>query len=338
MKTYIIPIFIPHLGCKNECVFCNQRAISGNLKPIDEQDVKEIIEKHLEYFKDKENKQVEVAFFGGSFTGIDIEKQIRYLKIVQEYIIDNRVKSIRLSTRPDYIDTEILDNLKKYNVKTIELGIQSLDEEVLKLTKRGHTVKQVIDASNLINSYGFDLGHQVMIGLPESTMQKEKDTVSLSIKLKPKIARLYPTLVIKHTELEEQYNKKNYIPLTLEEAIERTKVLYNMYENNRVNVIRTGLHVTEDLTSDSSYVAGPMHSTFGQMVEASIMLDKVIERLVQVKNDKILITANSKTLNNIIGVNKSNITIIKDKYNKIIYKKIDNKLKYGDFEIKEIME
>lgn len=162
---YTIPIFIPHKGCNNECVFCNQRKISGTQKEVKPEEVDLIISRYLSYFTDKK-KYVEVAFFGGSFTGIDIYLQEEYLRVANKYVLEGKIDGIRLSTRPDYISPKILNLLKKYNVSTIELGVQSLDDEVLKLSKRGHTKLDVIKASRMIKLYGFNLGHQIMIGLP----------------------------------------------------------------------------------------------------------------------------------------------------------------------------
>ena len=203
-KEYIIPIFVPHLGCKNDCSFCNQKSISGQIKEVTPKDVKDTIDMYLSNFKDKEN-YVEVAFFGGSFTGIPKEKQIELLEAVQPYIKRKKVNSIRCSTRPDYISKDILKMLKKYHVKTIELGVQSSNDYILSKVKRGHTFEDVKKASKLIRKYRFTLGHQMMVGLPESTLLDELNTAKDLAKLKPKIVRIYPVLVIKGTALLEDY-------------------------------------------------------------------------------------------------------------------------------------
>ena len=198
-EEYIIPIFVPHLGCPNNCIFCNQRSISGQTKQVTKKEVKETIEKYLKAFK-KKDLYTEVAFFGGSFTGIERDKQQELLEAAYEYIKEGKVDSIRLSTRPDYIDKDELKFLKRYGVKTIELGVQSADDYILKRCKRGHTFEDVKKASKLIRRYRFNLGHQMMIGLPESTKLDELNTAKNLIKLKPKMVRLYPVLVIKNTE------------------------------------------------------------------------------------------------------------------------------------------
>ena len=208
-KEYIIPIFVPHLGCPNACVFCNQTKISGEQRQVRAKDVKDTIEYYLNNFKTNE-REIEVAFFGGSFTGIDVELQKELLEAAYEYIKEGKVNSIRISTRPDYISKDILKMLKKYNVKTIELGVQSANNYILEKAKRGHTFEDVKKASKLINRYGFRLGHQMMVGLPDSTMLDEINTAKALVKLKPKIVRIYPVLVIKGTQLEEDYKNGEY--------------------------------------------------------------------------------------------------------------------------------
>ena len=183
-KRYIIPIFVPHLGCPNDCVFCNQKSISGQQKMITKEDIIKTINFYLENIKDKEAKK-EVAFFGGSFTGIDVDKQEEFLQTAYKFIKDGRIDSIRVSTRPDYINKDILKRLKKYKVRTIELGVQSANDYILKQSHRGHTFEEVKKASKLIRWYGFNLGHQMMVGLPESTRLDEINTAKELIKLKP---------------------------------------------------------------------------------------------------------------------------------------------------------
>lgn len=200
-QHYIIPIFVPHLGCPNDCIFCNQKSISGEQRQVSAKEVKEQIEFYWKSFKNKETAFIEVAFFGGSFTGIPQEKQIELLQAVQEYIDKGKVNSIRISTRPDYINKEILKLLKKYKVHTIELGVQSSNDYILRRSKRGHTFEDVKKASKLIRRYGFCLGHQMMVGLPESTRLDELNTARDLAKLKPKTMRIYPVLVIKNTRL-----------------------------------------------------------------------------------------------------------------------------------------
>ena len=234
-NQYIIPIFVPHLGCPNDCTFCNQKSISGQQKKVTENDVRETIEYYLNSFKEKDAYK-EVAFFGGSFTGIDVEEQEMYLKTAYDYIKEKKIDGIRISTRPDYIDKHTLKRLKKYKVKTIELGVQSTNDYVLELCKRGHTFEDVKKASKLIRRYGFDLGHQMMVGLPESTEKDEITTAKDLIKLKPKMVRIYPVLVIKGTALEKQYLAGEYEPLELRQAVERCKELCYLFGKKKIKM------------------------------------------------------------------------------------------------------
>lgn len=245
-KQYIIPIFVPHLGCPNECTFCNQRKISGQLNDVTEQEVRDTIEYYLDNFKEK-NAYKEVAFFGGSFTGIDVERQNQLLSVAYEYVKSKRIDGIRISTRPDYVDKETLKRLKKFKVKTIELGVQSTNDYILKQCKRGHTYNDVKRASRLIRLYGFQLGHQMMVGLPESTRLDELNTARDLAKLRPKIMRIYPVLVIKDTELEQEYLRGEFEPLELQQAVEICKELQIFFEKKRIKVIRIGLQSTDTI-------------------------------------------------------------------------------------------
>ena len=341
-KEYIIPIFVPHLGCPNNCTFCNQKKISGQTKMVTKQDVKDTIEYYLKNFKD-DHKYVEVAFFGGSFTAIEKEKQEELLEAVQEYIHNKKVHSIRVSTRPDCIDKDILKRLKKYNVKTIELGVQSTNNYILSRCKRGHTGEDVKKASKLIRRYGFVLGHQMMVGLPESTKQDEINTAKELIKLKPEIVRIYPVLVIKDTELAEEYQRGEYSPLTVGQAVERCKEIVDLFNRKKITVIRIGLQNTEEITDpslkESSVVAGPYHPAFRQLVESSMWYDSIVNEIkkVNAKVKKVKIKANDKNVNNIIGHKKENITKLKEVYDVDVIIEKDDNIKPGKFEL-EVLE
>ena len=202
-----IPIFIPHVGCKNECAFCNQRTITGNIAPPSVEDAESIIRENLSTLKGEGHT---IAFFGGSFTGIEREKMTRYLSMAEKYVQKGLVKGIRLSTRPDYISEEILDILQKYTVTNIELGAQSLDDEVLKAVKRGHTAQDVEAASRLIKERGITLGLQMMIGLPYDNSEKSIATAKRFVELGCSETRIYPTVIIKDTLLCEMFEKGEY--------------------------------------------------------------------------------------------------------------------------------
>ena len=208
MKHYNIPIFISHFGCPNACVFCNQVKINGRETDVTIEDLRNIIDEYLKILPKDSYK--EVAFFGGTFTGISLGKQKEYLEGVKEYLDKGLVQGIRLSTRPDYINKEVLDQLKKYNVTTIELGVQSLDEDVLRKSARYYPIEVVYEASKLIKSYGIDLGIQLMPGLPGSTFETDFETAKKVVKIMPQNARVYPTLIIKDTEMERMYQRGEY--------------------------------------------------------------------------------------------------------------------------------
>ncbi|WP_251860300.1 radical SAM protein [Clostridium sp. Marseille-Q2269] len=272
---YIIPIFVAQEGCPHNCVFCNQHKITGEKDEIiDEDYVRKTIEIYINTIK-RENSILEVSFFGGTFTGIPIERQKSLLKVAKEYKDKGKIDYIHMSTRPDYINREILDNLKEYSADIIELGVQSLDKEVLLKSGRGHSIEDVEKASRLIKEYGFTLGHQIMLGLPQDTFKKDVETVIKSLDMKPDIARIYPSLVIKDTPMEYMLKKGTYTPYTLEEAIDISKILYSMYEKEGVNVIRIGLQPTEEINENKDVLAGPFHPAFRELVEGKIINEAI---------------------------------------------------------------
>lgn len=341
-KEYIIPIFVPNLGCPNDCTFCNQKKISGEQKQVTADDVIKTTEYYLKNFKD-ENKYVEIAFFGGSFTGIEKEKQIELLEAANIFIKDGRVGSIRISTRPDYIDRTTLKMLKKYHVKTIELGVQSSNDYILQKSKRGHTFKDVIKASKLIRFYRFNLGHQMMVGMPDSTELDEINTARDLIKLKPKIVRIYPVLVIKGTELAREYSKGEYIPLTIEQAVERCKEITYMFRKKKINVIRIGLQNTSEINAPeedgSEVLAGPFHPAFRQLVEGAMWYDSIAEQIkrINAKVKRVQIEVNPINVNDVIGHKKINIQKLKEFYDLDVEIKPNEEINIGNFNIK-VME
>jgi len=315
IKHFVIPVFVPHKGCPFDCIYCNQKKISGQVNEITEDSMRSTIETHLASIKD--NSFVEIGFYGGSFTGIEKDQQLKLLKIANEYINKGKVHSIRLSTRPDYINTEILDYLKEYHVETIELGVQSLSDEVLKKSCRGHSVNDVITSSHLIKNSGFKLGIQTMIGLPGDSKSKDIYTAKKVVELKPDIVRIYPTLVIKGTMLETMYYNKEYIPLTLDDAVDICADLIQIYEENGITVIRVGLQTTENINEHSDVVAGPFHPALRQLAESRIFLKKVIDSIVKNKLEKekgIVIKTGSRYISSVIGQKRTNICYLKEKF------------------------
>ena len=337
-KEYIIPVFVPHLDCPNDCIFCNQKSISGQKKNITKEDAKKTIDNFLENIKDKDAKK-EIAFFGGSFTGIDEKTQEELLQIAYEYIKNGQVDSIRISTRPDYINKEILKRLKKYKVKTIELGVQSANDYILGRANRGHTFKDVERASKLIRWYGFNLGHQMMVGLPESTRIDEINTAKALIKLKPKMIRIYPVLVIKGTKLEKEYNEGIYEPLSVVQAVEISKQLVRLFTDKKIEVIRVGLQNTDEICApgdkNSEVVAGPFHPAFGQLVESSMWYDAILEKIkkLNTKVKEVEVTVNPADVNNVIGHKRENIKKLQELYELDLIVKQDKNIKQGKSKI-----
>ena len=337
-KEYIIPVFVPHLGCPHDCVFCNQRKISGQTKMVNADDVKKTIDYYLSNFR-KEDNYIEVAFFGGSFTGIEPEKQEELLSVAYEYIKEKKVDSIRISTRPDYIDKDILKRLKRYGVKTIELGVQSSSDYILRRAQREHTFEDVKKASKLIRKYGFTLGHQMMIGLPESTKNDEIKTAKDLVKLKPKIVRIYPVLVISGTQLEKDYQNEEYKPLSVDQAVETAKDLLTLFNKKHIKVIRIGLQNTDEITDpnnkNSQVVAGPYHPAFRQLVESAMWYDSISNKIkrINMKVKDVQIDANPYDINNIVGHKRCNIQKIDEMYDTNLIVKANEKIKRGKFKI-----
>lgn len=310
-----IPIFIPHKGCPHDCIFCNQKKISGETGEISPEQVREIIESHLATIEP--GAFIEVAFFGGSFTAIEKRKQQAYLEAAYEFVQNGRAKQIRLSTRPDHIDEGILLLLQKYGVKTIELGVQSLDDEVLKLSGRGHDADAVYRSSRLIRDFGFHLGIQTMIGLPGDTREKAVETANKVAGLSPSFVRIYPALVIRDTGLEKMLQSGQYTPLTLEEATETCAELLKIYRRKQIPVIRVGLQASENINSSGDVISGPFHPAFRQLVESRLAFESVIH-CIEVQSlenvDKIRITTGISHVSNVVGNRKSNLEKLKRIY------------------------
>jgi len=273
MKHYNIPIFLPELACPYRCVYCNQFSITGKQHLPDIQDVKNIIERHLDSFQN-DDRFVEVAFFGGNFTGLPEKMQDDYLKIVQPFLDKGLVDGIRCSTRPDYIDEKRVKILKNFGMKNIELGAQTTNDEILLKCGRGHTFKDIENASQIIVNEDITLGLQMMLGLPFDTFENDMQTARDIVRLGAKETRIYPCIVVKDTELESLYRQGKYLPLSIEEAVEQSATIYEFFTQNDVTVLRVGLHTSEDL-DNQAYIAGPYHKNFADMVFSKIWGKKI---------------------------------------------------------------
>jgi histone acetyltransferase (RNA polymerase elongator complex component) len=316
MKRHInIPIFIPHKGCPNDCVFCNQRKISGYTAAPSVDEIKSIIEAYLGTKKPSDS--YEIAFFGGSFTGLPLSDQEQYLKIAEGYVNTGFVEGIRLSTRPDYIDEDILLFLKRFPVKVIELGIQSLDNEVLKQSRRSYTSDEALKACRMVKLMDFSFGVQVMIGLPADTLEKSIETSKTLIAEKPDMVRIYPTLVIKGTELESEYALGRYRPLTVSEAISWCERIIPLYENSGIKVLRIGLQSTDQIREGGEVLAGPVHPAFGELVYSRIWLKRIINEIEGIKasmTKNIVIHVPQNSVSAVIGQKRENINVLKSQY------------------------
>lgn len=317
MRHVNIPIFIPHLGCPNNCVFCDQRKISGCVS-FDESGVKKQIEEALTTLGPDD--EAEIAFFGGSFTGIDRELMIRLLLISDEFVESGRVGSVRCSTRPDYIDGEILAILREHHVKTVELGIQSMSDEVLSASKRGHTAERALEACRMVKDAGFDLIGQMMIGLPGSTIADEIATARAICNASADGARVYPTVVFAETELAEMTESGSYKPLDIEDAIDRTASVLDIFDRAGIPVIRVGLCSGENLSSPESVVGGANHPALGELAMGELTYRRICEEA-----DKAILSTDprGKTMtvyvpvgatSRAVGQKKRNILRLNEKY------------------------
>ncbi len=323
MKKRIIPIFVPHRGCPHDCIFCNQKRITGVSTDMTSEDARNIIEEYLPTI-DKD-ALVEIAFFGGSFTAINTETQKSLLSVAKEYIDKGLVQDIRMSTRPDCINQEILDTVKSYGASIIELGVQSLDEDVLKASIRGHHAPEVFTSAKLITENNIKLGLQQMVGLPTDTEEKCINTARKFIELQPDCVRIYPTLVVKETGLENLLNRKQYNPFTLDESIQIVKKLLALYYVNNINVIRVGLQATEEIQLGKSIVDGPYHPAFRELVEGEMVKDYLVSLITEnkVKNN-ITVKTNKKNISKIIGNKKCNSLYIKEQLGVTLKTQEDN--------------
>lgn len=304
MKHSNISLFVPHAGCPNQCSFCNQKTISGSVKELTPEEVRTVLEKAENDGLDAKN--TEVAFFGGSFTAIKREYMISLLEEAKPFIEKGAFSGIRISTRPDAIDEEVLSILKPFYVTSIELGAQSTNDEVLKANRRGHTKDDIFNASSLIKQYGFSLGLQMMTGLYKSTDETDIKTADDIISLKPDTVRIYPTIVLENTHLAELLNSGEYNSPSLENTVSLCATLLEKFDTAGVKVIRLGLHSGGNVTE--GYVAGPYHPAFRELCEGEIYLKNMRKKLFEInKNEKksenksVIIYVNEKEISKATG-------------------------------------
>ncbi len=304
MSYSVIPVFIPHLGCPHDCVFCNQKKIAGTINAPKPSEVSALLSHAF-----KKVDRAEVAFYGGSFTALPLNEQEEYLKTAAQF----NPEAIRLSTRPDAINDKILTLLKNYGVKTIELGAQSMDDEVLRTAGRGHNAESVRQASRMIKEAGFNLILQMMVGLPEEDRNSAIITAKEIAALKPNGVRIYPTVVVRDTYLAELWQSGRYNAITVEKAVELCADITEIFDAADIPIIRMGLNPTEDLNGGDA-LAGAYHPAFGQLVRARLRLRVLRTELAKMKGKDIVIYANPRAISEIAGHKGENRRILQKEF------------------------
>lgn len=336
-KHAIIPIFIPHEGCPNDCVFCNQKKITARTHAEEKVDIEETASRYLSTLNSPRPEIIEMAMYGGSFTGIPMEKQNEYLDTAKRYKDAGLIDRIHLSTRPDYISHEILENLKDHGVDIIELGVQSFDDDALRLSERGHDSRIVYKSCEMIKEYGFTLGIQLMVGLPGDTREKSVFSARETVKIKPELARIYPTIVIEDTKLLDMYKSGLYTPLSLEEAVETSKQMYTILQEAGINIIRVGLKSSDIINENGEIYGSTFHPAFRQLVEGEIAREKIeceLRQLTSASGREVILTSNERSFSNMIGMKGANKKYFSEKYPvyRFFYRK-DNTLPDYDYKV-----
>lgn len=313
-KHKTIPIFVPHWGCPCDCLFCDQKKITGIKEEMTPERAASIIEEGL--LRKKSGDFLEIGFFGGSFTGIPAPQQEALLALAYQAKLSGKIDGIRLSTRPDYINETVLQRLLAYGVTTVELGAQSMDDEVLVVNRRGHSAEQTQKAARTIKNSGIALGLQMMIGLPGDTFEKTMKTAEEFAKLSPDCVRIYPTLVIRDTGLDALYQSGMYSPLSVEEAVRQCSYLYRFYTERNIEVIRMGLL---DMNPED-IVAGPFHPAFGELVLSEVCYQYLCDEMTSVTSNQISIHVHPRFVSILCGQKRRNMFRLQQNYD---LKKID---------------
>ena len=322
-KHFTIPVFIPMQACPFHCIFCDQEKISGRVDIPAPEDVVQIIEKNLATIPTT-NTIVEVGFFGGTFTGMSAELQQAYLEAVQPFILKKQIEGIRLSTRPDFIDDANLAMLKKYNIHTIELGAQSMDEEVLRKSGRGHSVQDILIASESIRKNGFRLGLQMMVGLPGDSAEKSVATAIKFVEMKARDVRIYPTLVIKDTPLEKLFKQGKYKPMEMENTVDVVAKVYRVFEETGTNIIRIGIHPSDGLLTGEDLIAGPFHVSLRELVLTKLWEEELESLLLDEGGGKITVFIPPGQINYAVGYQSKNKNRMLERFNSVRFKTDQN--------------
>ncbi|MEJ2037676.1 MAG: radical SAM protein [Desulfosarcinaceae bacterium] len=317
-KPLIIPVFIPNAGCPHRCAFCNQSATTGQCEPFPgAKQIHESIERFLDYAGPKRGFR-EIAFFGGNFLGLPVQQIEQLLDLARQYILRGRVQGIRFSTRPDTIDAARLDLIAPYGVSTVEIGVQSLNDEVLRQSRRGHDAQTTEAAVNLIRRQtGYRLGLQMMIGLPGDSAGSALETARRIIGWHPDFVRIYPTLVLKHSLLEKWQTRGGYTPLSLDEAVDQAKALYALFVGKGIQVIRMGLQPTGELSPNAAVVDGPFHPAFGELVISALWLDVLTAHFKRrgIRQQAVTLTLNPRKVSQVKGLKNLNMEKLTSVFN-----------------------
>ena len=311
-RESIIPVFVPHLGCPNDCVFCNQRRISGSVAPATAEDVVSAIENALRLTPPGTRRQL--AFYGGSFTAIPVAEQESLLGAAAPYLERGDIASLRLSTRPDAIDGAVLRRLRSYGVETIELGAQSMSERVLALSGRGHTAADVEDAARAVKGAGFRLILQMMIGLPGADDESDVESARRIAALGPDGVRVYPTVIVRDTALCDLWRAGRYKEHTVEDAVRVCARILPVFEQAGIPVIRLGLNPTEDLSGGDA-VGGAYHPALGELVKSRIMRDKAEKILSGAKRgEQAVLRVNPRLMSQLVGQHGANRAYLVERF------------------------
>lgn len=280
-RPLIIPIFIPDAGCPHRCVYCNQKKLTGRQPALPEP--KEIRRQALQFraHSRKDRFPVQLSFYGGNFLGLNVQARTVLLQAAGQLASEGIVDSLRFSTRPDTIDQQSLASLSGFPIQTIELGIQSLDNAVLAAAGRGHTAKESVAAVKRLKEAGYQIGLQMMVGLPEDSHSGSLETARGIMALQPDFVRIYPTLVLEDTRLADWYRAGKYRPMELAACVKQVREIYQLFESQDIPVIRMGLQATEMLGLESGIIAGPWHPAFGHLVHSARCYERAAEAIRQ---------------------------------------------------------
>lgn len=307
MKNVIVPIFVPHMGCPHACVFCNQYKITGQWQPPSAA----ILNEKVAAWQRSSGQVPELAFYGGSFTAIALDIQNTLLDTAASLKAKGAISAIRLSTRPDALGTEVLERLRTYDVDTIEIGVQSLHDEVLMASGRGHTAATTISAINRVKAHGFRCGAQMMVALPADTPERSLETCKQVIALKPDLTRIYPTAIIKDTALELMYRQGHYIPWSFDDVVETVAHMVMLLDDADIPVVRIGLQA-EDRLTDGDVIAGAYHPALGEYVKARIYRYKMQAMLKPVENGPITFAVPTRRLSQARGQHCDNLKFLRE--------------------------